>query len=99
MIVSIREEQIVQEALSIDKVQVPDSPPVRRVEVSLGRDTADEPAAFVVAYLDRSTQESDWTNEKLRPIQHRVRELLREAGIERWAYVRFEPDQELRKAV
>lgn len=96
---SAREEQVIQEALSLNRVQVAGSPEVLRLEVTLGRDTADEPAVFVVAYLDHNTPDTEWTNEKLRPIQHRVRDLLRDAGIDRWAYVRFEPDLGLRKAV
>lgn len=76
----------------------PPSPTIVGTDFELGTDQADDPAVFIVVFLDERTKDKDWISTKLDPIADTIRNALREAGVERWVYVRFARPSDLKAA-
>jgi hypothetical protein len=83
------ERSLVEDTLRKVPERMADSPWTVGTKFDLDRDQSGESQVFVTVYLDDATDDSDWTTPKLEPVKQRVRDLISDAGADRWGYVRF----------
>lgn len=85
--------------LDLKKLPLPNSPRVKRIEFYEAPDSTGDLSIFVWVLLDDTTPDSEQTAKKVAPIDEAIRERLRNADEERFAYIRFQTESEYREPV
>ncbi|REJ93502.1 MAG: hypothetical protein DWQ34_10460 [Planctomycetota bacterium] len=84
-----------REALALDGLQLPPSPPVARVEAEEYTDSTGEPSLRVLVVLDESADLDQVSGEDVGELKFAIRESLREHGIEVFPYIFLAKQSEL----
>jgi hypothetical protein len=76
-------------------LDLPPQPHVTEIRCDAICDSLGDDALQVIVVLDGSTQDEDRSWERIEPVEGVIREALRDAGEERFPYIRFRTPQEL----
>ncbi|MBI3844721.1 MAG: hypothetical protein HY292_08800 [Planctomycetes bacterium] len=89
-------DKVLKRTLNLKRLKLPKTPPIVELRYEVGVDWSGDDAVWIWTIVDDSTLKKNWTYAKLKPVYARIREAVRETGLEiiPYLYVRSKSGQD-----